>query len=122
MSEVRHGKLDEMRLAAAALKRRFAELRDLVNEWDPIGLINTGAPEDEYDCLVGPILRRLEAETSVHEIAAFLDHEMVEHFGVSGVTGSLAFAVKAQAWYIERWPASENIPLPDPDPDKRPRD
>lgn len=45
-----------MRLTAAGLKRRFAELRALVNEWDPIGLIEAGAPEDEFDCLVGPIL------------------------------------------------------------------
>jgi len=103
-----------MRLTAVALKRRFAELRDLINEWDPIGLIETGAPEDEYDCLVGPILRRLEAQNSVREIAVFLDHEIAEHFGVFGVAGSLTFAVRAQAWYIERWPASENIPLPDP--------
>jgi hypothetical protein len=43
---------------------------------------------------------------------------MVDHFGVSGVMGSLAFAIKAEAWYTERWPATENIPLPDPDPDK----
>jgi hypothetical protein len=85
-----------MRLTAAALKQRFAELRDLVNEWDPIGLIEAGAPRDEYECLVGPILRRLEAQNPVHEIAGFLDHQMVEHFGVSGVTGSLAFAVKVR--------------------------
>jgi hypothetical protein len=108
-----------MRLTAAALKQRFAELRDLVNEWDPIGLIELGAPRDEYDCLVGPILRHLEANNSVHEIAAFLDRQMVDHFGVSGVTGSQTFAAKVQAWYVERWPGSENVPLPDPDPDKR---
>src|SRR5436190_21775407 len=105
-----------MRITAAALKRRFAELQDLVNEWDPIGLIQAGAPEDEYDCLVGPILRRLEDHTPVHEIAAFLDHEMVDHFGVTGVTGSLAFAVGVEAWYAERWPHTENVPLPDPNP------
>jgi len=108
-----------MRLTAAALKQRYTELRDLVNEWDPIRLIEVGAPQDEYDCLVGPILRHLEAQDPVHAIAAFLDHEMVEHFGVSGVTGSLAFAAKARAWYVERWPDSEPIPLPDPAPDKR---
>ena len=47
--------LGEVRLTAAVLKRRFAELRDLVNEWDPIGLIDTGASREEYDCLVGPL-------------------------------------------------------------------
>ena len=108
-----------MRLTAAALKQRFAELRDLINEWDPIGLIDEGAPEDEYDCLVGPVLRHLEARTPVHEIAAFLDREMAEHFGASGATGSVAFAAKAQAWYTECWPDSEPTPLPDPEAGKR---
>lgn len=82
----------------------WPDARDLVNESDPIGLIGTGAPTDEYDCLMGPLLRRLQAEHSIEEIAAFLDREMIEHFGVPDVAGHLPFAAKAQAWYINRWP------------------
>jgi len=33
-----------VRLSAQELKRRYRELRDLVNEWDPQGLLNAGSP------------------------------------------------------------------------------
>lgn len=101
-----------MRLSAQELKRRYRELRDLVNEWDPQGLIEAGAPEDEYDCVVGPLLRRLEAKESPEEIAAFLTSEMAEHFGM-GIPEALPFAIKTHAWYTERWPDSEATPLGD---------
>jgi hypothetical protein len=32
-------------------------LRYLLNEWDPIGVADL--VQDEYDCLIGPILSRL---------------------------------------------------------------
>jgi hypothetical protein len=100
----------------ARLIGRFAELRVLVNEWDPLDLTKTRAPEDEYDCLVAPLLGRLEAHTSVHEIAAFLDQAMREYFGVPCVQLSLGFAIKAQDWYAARWPDPAHPPPPAPNP------
>ncbi len=32
-------------------KKDFAALTELVNAFDPCGLIKVGAPLDEYDCL-----------------------------------------------------------------------
>jgi hypothetical protein len=38
-------------------KARQRELRDLLWEWDPLGLM--GAPDDEYDCVVDAVLSAL---------------------------------------------------------------
>ncbi len=42
-----------------------------------------GAPDDEYDCMVAPILGRLEHENA-DEIVAWLEREFPEHFGLKG--------------------------------------
>ena len=83
VSANRHCRLFAGMRLSAALRQRFVELRALVNIWDPIGLIALGLPEDEYDCIVGPVLRLLESHKSRHEIASYLDCEMSEHFGLS---------------------------------------
>ena len=36
--------------------KQYNELELIINEWDPIGLIRGGAPEDEYDCLSTQLL------------------------------------------------------------------
>ena len=58
-----------MRAKAKQIRDRWSELRTLVNDWDPVGLIAAGAPTDEYDCVSGPLLRRLEEQASAGEIA-----------------------------------------------------
>jgi hypothetical protein len=101
-----------MHLSAADLKRRFAELRDLVTEWDPLGLIEAGAPFDEYDCVVGPLLRRLEAGASVTSLAGYLDKEIRDHFGTPA-EGIEAFAIRATQWYSTHWPGTDATPMGD---------
>ena len=86
-------------------RERWRELRCLVNEWDPIGLISAGAPEDEYECVVGPVLRMLETSETPEAIGAYLQGEFAEHFGMSGIAAS-DFALQTHQWYRERWPGS----------------
>lgn len=57
-------------------------VRDVLNAWDPIGVIEHGAPADEYDCLIAPILQRLDGGADATGIAAFLRSELTEHFGL----------------------------------------
>lgn len=83
-------------------RMRWRELRQLVNQWDPIGLISMGAPEDEYECVVGPVLRMLESSESPGAISSYLEAEFAEHFGMPGVT-AFEFANQAIEWYRERW-------------------
>jgi hypothetical protein len=101
-----------VRITAQELRTRYAELRELVNSWDPVGLIEAGLPEDEYDCVVGPILRRLEERQNAAAIAAFLDSEFCDHFGAVARDSS-SFAVRAVSWYTERWPDTKSTPLGD---------
>ena len=49
-----------------------ANLQVLLNQWDPIGLAD--AVEDEYDCLIWPLLSRLKAGAGRAEISEFLWH------------------------------------------------
>jgi hypothetical protein len=101
-----------VRITAEQLRARYGELRDLVNAWDPVGLIADGAPVDEYDCLVGPVLRRLEANDSPSAIAEYLSATFDDHFGVP-LQNPKRFAEQVVEWYSRRWPDTESIPLGD---------
>jgi hypothetical protein len=86
-------------------RARWAELRGLLNEWDPIGVMSTPeGPRDEYDCLAGPVMRMLEAGVSQGQIADFLRQEMTEHFGLpSEPDGVRAVARRIRKWFQQRW-------------------
>ena len=94
-----------MRLEKQELRTRWRELRSLVNDWDPIGLISAGAPPDEYECVVGPLLRMLEESAPQKEIASYLSNEFADHFGVP-VADTQEFAIRATQWYQRSWPGT----------------
>jgi hypothetical protein len=62
--------------------RPVVALRELLNTWDPIGIVPDGGPLDEYDCLIGPMLGRLERGADARELAEFLRLELDDHFGL----------------------------------------
>ena len=53
-------------------------LRYLLNEWDPIGVADLAT--DEYDCLIAPLLTRLDNGADPAEISEFLRYELEDHF------------------------------------------
>ena len=59
-------------------KLQWAELRTMLNEWDPIG----GCPEDEYDCFIGPIIKILQKDQGKGELTNFLISHLEEHMGL----------------------------------------
>jgi ACT domain-containing protein len=61
-------------------------LRDLLNDWDPIGV--GGEVHDEYDCLIPKLLTRLDDGADTKAIGAFLRAELVDHFGLIAEPGS----------------------------------
>ncbi len=75
--------MSQLKLTKRELRQRAAQLNDLLCEWDPIGVMGFGAPRDEYDCLIGPLLTMLQAGAATPDIASYLRKEMVEHFGLS---------------------------------------
>lgn len=91
-------------LSRPKLHAEYRELRDLLCAWDPIGVMDDPDwPRDEYDCLVAPVLRRLDAGESPESLAAFLETEVRAYFGVEPVTDAArTFAERAEAWYRQR--------------------
>jgi hypothetical protein len=85
------------------LRQRGRELRALLNEWDPIG-VGPDGPKDEYDCLLWPIMRKLENNTRPGELAAFLKAELEQHFGIrDDAARTAAFASRACNWFDTGW-------------------
>lgn len=84
-------------------RARWRELRDLINAWDPIGLIEVGCPPDEYECVVGPIMRILEQGAPTVHITEYVLKEFPDHFGVPVPELSAAsFATRASYWFSAR--------------------
>ncbi len=81
-------------------KTKFLTLREAVShvlrETDPIGLIDCGAPPDEYDPEVGTILPRLRGATSASDVHRIVHEEFVRWFGVETAGGPEAYEQAAQ--------------------------
>ena len=103
-----------MRLSREELRARFRELRDLVNQWDPIGVFEEPDwPRDEYECVVGPLLRQVESRAPVEEIAQSLHAEFTGHFGLDiPLDTCRRWAIESAAWYSLRWPHTGPLPTP----------
>lgn len=79
---------------------RADELRDLLNEWDFVGVFDAGVNTDEYDCLIRPLMTRLAAGAGADDIARFLDAEITGHFGMSaGLVETGPTAELLTAWW-----------------------
>ncbi|WP_432106206.1 hypothetical protein [Streptomyces sp. bgisy091] len=74
------------------------DLRHLLNEWDPIGVADE--VQDEYDCMLAPMLQRLRGGAHETEISEFLRHEVEEHFGLDPLGARPeAMAIRVIAWW-----------------------
>jgi hypothetical protein len=85
------------RNARRADREYLRELEARIVSWDPVGLIASGAPLDEYDCLVSPVAGGLRRGLSPEELAATLDRFILGHFGLQA-QGTAAFAVEVIGW------------------------
>ena len=81
------------------------EIRQLLNEWDFIGVYDPDTNFDEYDCMIGPLLEMLADGATSANIEQFLDAEITGHFGMSpGQVETGAIAARLTAW----WQATEH--------------
>jgi hypothetical protein len=64
--------------------KRSSELRALLNDWDPIGVLGGAElwPADEYDCLIDPLTLRLDRGDGADLLVRYLRHELEDHFGL----------------------------------------
>ncbi|WP_228925233.1 hypothetical protein [Streptomyces sp. DH7] len=73
-------------------------LRHLLNEWDPIGVADE--VQDEYDCMLAPLLQRLRSGADQAEIGEFLRHELEDHFGLAPLPSETeAMAARLMSWW-----------------------
>lgn len=80
-----------------AFKGLRAAVRAALIAADPLGLLHSGAPEDEYDPEVGTILPRLNEAGSAEHVKLIIHEEFVRWFGAhsAGPAGRYAEAADA---------------------------
>ncbi|MFF3286370.1 hypothetical protein [Streptomyces sp. NPDC003023] len=80
------------------------DLRLLLNEWDPLGVADD--VQDEYDCVLAPLLQRLGSGAGRTEIGDFLRDVLEDHFGLDP-PGSRpeAMAGRVLGWWTSTGPA-----------------
>lgn len=84
----------------AELRKKQRDLRRLLNEWNPIGVMpDKGGLSDEYDCLLG-LLGNLRRGDSREQLADYLSEQLRLHFALDPDTSRPGdFAMKIFAWY-----------------------
>lgn len=87
-------------------------LRHLLNKWDPIGVApELGGPDDEYDCMLGPLLTLLSGGGNEGEVGSFLRKEVSGHFGLDpNYSQPERFAARVMAWWAIEQDASRTDP------------
>lgn len=91
-------------LTKREIRERSSQLRTLICEWDPIGVMDdTEWPKDEYDCLIGPLLTLLQSGANDEGIADYLRRELIEHFGLTPADGLASVAQRVRTWFNRGW-------------------
>jgi hypothetical protein len=92
-------------LSKRELSERSSQLRSLMHEWDPIGVMSDPDwPRDEYECLVGPVLTLLAQGATEEDIARYLRKEIDEHFGLSPDNYDFTeVARRLRRWFDHGW-------------------
>jgi hypothetical protein len=52
--------------------KKFDIVKQAIDEWDPYGLLTTGAPSDEFDRKSRRIANKISKESSVKDIAIII--------------------------------------------------
>jgi hypothetical protein len=60
----------------------MAQIRSLLWTWDAIGVRDLDGPEDEYHCMIGPLLHRLHEGLDVDALTAWIAGYREEHIGL----------------------------------------
>ena len=63
-----------------AYRDLFTDVRAIVNQLDPVGLIGVGHTEGEYDLEIGTILPRLREATGPRDVAGIVFEEFDKWF------------------------------------------
>ncbi len=80
-----------------------AHVRQSLNEWDPIGIVNDADDDEyEYDSLISPLLHRLHARQSTEQLVAWLVSDVSKDFGLTFTgEGERRLVDSLQTWWAE---------------------
>ena len=82
-------------------KTMFSELTQIINDWDPYGLIDGGAPADEFEAEVAKVLAGLAKSHSVKDVVQLVSDVFSESFEKEkfSVKSCKEVGKKVYAWY-----------------------
>jgi len=82
-------------------ERGCDELREMLNQWDPIGVMEEPDwPNNEYDELIAPMRERLEAGATAGELEIYLEQYVRDHIGLEpDVDRESRLAARVVEWY-----------------------
>ena len=84
-------------------KEEFIDLRNILNEFDPIGLLSMGAPINEYEPEVKTIIVQLNNLKYESEVLDLVYNEFQRWFGNAGSKDSYkSLAIKIFAWKLKK--------------------
>lgn len=79
-------------------EKQKASVRALLMKWDAIGVADTVECQDEYDCMIGPLLGHIRSGADAVFLHDWIARERVDHFGLApdfGADRKLAEALVA---------------------------
>lgn len=90
LSEAKRDPMFTMNLDSVKSKygNSFNELRTIINQHDPIGLIDLGAPDDEYESEVKTIIVQLDKEMTEQQVHDLVYNEFLRWFNEASTAGS----------------------------------
>lgn len=93
------------RLDKAESRKRWSELRELWNAFDPIGVMDfSDSAQDEYEGYCGPSMRLLENNASVQELEEYI-RSALDNMGIRRDRKLIRdFAEKMNDWFQTNWP------------------
>jgi hypothetical protein len=59
---------------------KYCSVKEVIDEWDPIGLLGMGCPDDEYDPEIRDIVRLLSIINSIDELAVRIQKVFINWF------------------------------------------
>jgi hypothetical protein len=65
----------------ARTRESWRQVRELLMEWDLIGVADIQEAADEYDCMISPLLHRLFEGADTRSLADWISRERISHFG-----------------------------------------
>lgn len=79
------------------LLNRYILVKKVIDEWDPIGLLGMGCPDDEYDPEIKDIVRLLSNIKSIHELAKEINGVFIRWFEVD-LTIEKCYPIALKIW------------------------